>query len=271
MGAHAHLPNAYVEHRKERDMKRTLCAAGAILLGSYFFAACSSTGIEAGETALNVDEGGTNQDSGGGACTQNDCAGLPMSRVCPDGSMVTATVCTRQSSGRCNWDFPPWPCPPGSAEAGSTAADAEGGTGGEGMDVDAATMPPWRPAICDDPELGQIPNTDPPTVASLLPGKWFNCGPLSLFQTSDDIGIEILADGTWYKLYWTGTDVVRGVGFGKLGTWSVAAGGICCAVQLAAEGGTGGLAFVPAFATSPKKMAVNTSAGGFETTLASGP
>ena len=141
--------------------------------------------------------------------------------------------------------------------------------GAGGMDVDAGTMPPWRPSICDDPELGQIPNTDPPTVAKWVTGKWFNCGPLSMFQTSDDIGIEMADDDTWYKLYWTGTEIVRGTGFGKLGTWSVASGGICCAVQLVGQGAAG-LAFVPSFAKSPRKMAVDTSAGGFQTTLAAG-
>jgi hypothetical protein len=142
-----------------------------------------------------------------------------------------------------------------------------GGSGGDAS-VDAAGTPPWRPSACDQPETGQIPNTDQATVANLVVGKWFDCGPLSMFQTSDDIGVEIVNDGTWYKLYWSGTDVVRGVGFGKLGTWTANSGGICCTVTLNVQGAGGGVAFFPAFATSPKKMQVETSGGGFQTTLA---
>jgi hypothetical protein len=130
--------------------------------------------------------------------------------------------------------------------------------------------PSWRPATCDEPELDQIPNTDQFKVAQLVVGKWFNCDALSMFQTSDDIGVEIVDDGNWYKLYWTGSEVVRGLGFGKRGTWSSYSGGICCSVTLEAQGAGGGIAFWPAFATSPRKMQVSTSAGGFMTTLATG-
>jgi hypothetical protein len=154
-------------------------------------------------------------------------------------------------------DAPPW------EEGVDRYGEGEGG-------VDAAGKPPWRPSTCDEPELGQAPNTDQGTVAKLVVGKWLDCGPLSMFQTSDDIGVEIVDDGSWYKLYWTGSDVVRGVGFGKTGTWSAYSGGICCSVSLDAQGAGGGLSFFPAFATSPRKMQVDTSAGGFQTTLATG-
>ena len=158
--------------------------------------------------------------------------------------------------------------------SGGVDVSGSGGAGGAGgadasTTNDAQGTPPWRPSTCDDPELGQIPNTDEATVAKLVVGKWFDCDPLSMFQTSDDIGIEIVDDTNWYKLYWTGSEVVRGVGFGKQGTWMTVSGGICCTVSLNAEGARGGLSIFPAFATSPRKMQVNTSAGGFAT-LATG-
>jgi hypothetical protein len=144
-------------------MKRTLGAMGAILLGAGLLTDCSSASIRAGQMGeLNGADGGgvscgaTTCASGqlccagsdefcsptcmtvnqcpvygrpcrvpdAGACTQADCAGLPMDQIaklCPDGSTVTANVCTRQANGSCNWDFPA--CPDaGTAEAGTADA-----------------------------------------------------------------------------------------------------------------------------------------------------
>jgi hypothetical protein len=47
-----------------------------------------------------------------GDCTAADCAGLgapAIARTCPDGTSVSATVCTRQASGQCGWGFPACP------------------------------------------------------------------------------------------------------------------------------------------------------------------
>jgi hypothetical protein len=59
-----------------------------------------------------------------GACTQSDCAGLPMdqlAKICPDGTTLTANLCKRQADGRCNWDFPE--CPSG-GHADASPAEA---------------------------------------------------------------------------------------------------------------------------------------------------
>jgi hypothetical protein len=84
-----------------------------------------------------------------GACTQGDCAGLAMSqlaKVCPDGSTLTANVCTRQGDGRCDWDFPA--CPSGgSAEAGSAEAGSIEAGSAEAGSVEASTADA-SPACC---------------------------------------------------------------------------------------------------------------------------
>lgn len=225
----------------------TLYSVAFVLLASSLFApACRKSAIDAandassaGDTALGAD---AQCRAVGETCSSwSDCC----SGVCGQGT------CLGQSNGG------------GGGATGGQDASSQG-DGPERVD---AGPTPWRPAACDQPELGQIPNTDQPTVASLVLGKWFDCDPLSMFGTSDDIGVEIVSDGNWYKLYWNGTDAVRGVGFGKLGTWTANTGGICCTVSLNAQGAGGGVSFFPAFATSPKKMQVSTSVG-IRTTLA---
>ena len=55
-----------------------------------------------------------------GSCTQEDCAGIAASleaKICPDGTGVGRSLCTRNAAGQCFWDFPP--CP--SVDAGAMA------------------------------------------------------------------------------------------------------------------------------------------------------
>jgi hypothetical protein len=243
-----------------RDRSREL-ALSASLLGLILVApACQTSGLiadtDAGSVVDTVPRADAQCRAVNEACSSwSDCC----SGLCGQGSCLSPGDIG--GSGGAN----------GSGRGGTTmdASSQMGGAGGAQSGVDAGENPPWRPSTCDEPELGQIPNTDPSTVAKLVVGKWFDCGPLSIFPNSSDIGVEIVGDGTWYKLYWTGTDVVRGVGFGKLGTWTVGSGGICCSVELAVQGAGGGIAFFPAFATSPRKMQVDTSAGS-QATLATG-
>ena len=82
------------------------CGGGPISIGS----------------GVQKDEAGSGQEAGS-ACTPADCAGLPATleaKLCSDGTSVGRTVCTKQSDGRCGWDFPP--CPP----LADAAADAGG-------------------------------------------------------------------------------------------------------------------------------------------------
>jgi hypothetical protein len=69
-------------------------------------------------------DGAVGVGDGGGGCTPADCAGLAapaIAMLCPDGSSVGATLCTRQASGRCDWGFPA--CP---ADGGGTVCPGLG-------------------------------------------------------------------------------------------------------------------------------------------------
>ena len=75
---------------------------------------CSSVPIGSGAPGGDAGAGS----DGSASCTQADCAGLGATteaKVCPDGSAVGRSVCTRESDGRCAWDFPA--CPPADAGA----------------------------------------------------------------------------------------------------------------------------------------------------------
>ncbi len=169
-------------------MKRTFGAIGAFLLGAGLLIDCSSASIPAGQMGeLNGGDGGgacgaatcasgqlccSNPDDCSptcmavsqcpvhrhpcaGACTQNDCAGLPMDQIaklCPDGSTVTANVCAKQSDGTCNWDFPA--CPDaGAAEAGS--ADASPACCPANWNLYSCTYPDGKGGLaCHNPAMG---------------------------------------------------------------------------------------------------------------------
>jgi hypothetical protein len=54
-------------------------------------------------------------DSGTPGCTMADCQGKPVqddAKLCPDGTALGRSVCTRNVMGVCNWDFPACPAPP---------------------------------------------------------------------------------------------------------------------------------------------------------------
>jgi hypothetical protein len=91
-----------------------------------------------------------------------------------------------------------------------------------------------------------------------LVGDWALCGTTSAFG-SQEAGLAIVADGTWYKLYVSVGGLVRGQGFDKQGTWSI--------VDTSIENGpgnpfqvnfniagSGSIATFPAFATNPREM-----------------
>ena len=91
---------------------------------SALFALTLSIGFAGGGCSGSVANSGppTNDGGGGdgatGGCAATDCAGLAapaLAKVCPDGTSVGATLCTRQTNGSCNWGFPA--CP---SDAGTT-------------------------------------------------------------------------------------------------------------------------------------------------------
>jgi hypothetical protein len=84
----------------------------------------------------------------------------------------------------------------------------------------AAVSPNGTPSDCAVPEQGMLPMPTMASFAEAIQGRWLSCNG-SVF-CSNEIGIEITADGRWYKLYAAGpTTLVRGAGFDETGTWSV--------------------------------------------------
>jgi hypothetical protein len=93
-------------------------------------------------------------------------------------------------------------------------------------------------------------------LIQMLVGDWALCGATSVFGTQE-AGFSFLADGTWYKLYASGGQFIRGQGFGEQGTWDLFGGDASePQVNLNIAGG-GGIDVFPAFATSPRKMRLN--------------
>lgn len=94
---------------------------------SYFAVAVAAAAmLGVGGCSASATSGGTASPDGGddasptGGCTPSDCAGLAapaIGMVCPDGSSVGATLCTRQSSGKCDWGFPACPTEGGACPA----------------------------------------------------------------------------------------------------------------------------------------------------------
>jgi len=91
-----------------------------------------------------------------------------------------------------------------------------------------------------------------------LVGSWIACERPSIFGTNDELGIEFLADGTWYKLYASDSGAtLRGSGFGSQGWWSpdMQADGGIMAFRIETWAGWGGAIRVePAFFSSPRKL-----------------
>jgi hypothetical protein len=110
------------------------------------------------------------------------------------------------------------------------------------------------PAECSQ---GGVPADVPDyaTFVTQLTGRWLTCQRPTAFGTSDEAGLEITADGNWFKLYVVASGALeRGSGFDRQGTW----------YPLSMDGGTdqtnfqifgsGELHTFPAFTHSPRKL-----------------
>ena len=109
----------------------------SLLLMLPFLAGADGNGCGAGPVPAGS---GTSADAGV-SCTPADCTGLaaPLdAKTCPGGASVARTVCSRDASGQCGWEFPS--CP----------------TGGDAGEVCECTGPaPGAPnMICSDGSTG---------------------------------------------------------------------------------------------------------------------
>jgi hypothetical protein len=109
--------------------------------------------------------------------------------------------------------------PPGVGVSASDAAVTDGpvvlpgADGGMCLEAD----------ICSMQAQSTSPITEQDGQAALVArmvGDWALCDATSVFGT-DEAGLSIAADGTWYKLYASGGRLVRQQGFDWQGTWEV--------------------------------------------------
>jgi hypothetical protein len=135
---------------------------------------------------------------------------------------------------------------------GSDGGSTEGSLNTEG------SVQQVPPAACAQQEEGPllIPNYD--AYVAALTGSWLLCKTPSVFGTSDEIGLEIDADGNWFKLYLGDAGAIeRGHGFDRQGTWDTPHedGGF---FQLNIHiFGSGDIYTNPVFATNPRKLRLN--------------
>jgi hypothetical protein len=100
-----------------------------------------------------------------------------------------------------------------------------------------------------------------PNVSALLQaamGRWMACEFPTVFGTSDEVGVEIVDTGLWYKLYANENgQIVRGQGFGQAGYWRYA--DTSCmnepgTFQIDFLGAPTYVSIVPKFSKGPRKM-----------------
>jgi hypothetical protein len=107
------------------------------------------------------------------------------------------------------------------------------------------------PASCgDESELTTFPQDK--TTKEALVGRWASCSGASVFSTAE-VGLEIGADGEFYKLYADENgELVRGVGFDHQGWWSLPENGYVQLDLRIAGSGTNGVAV--SFGENPRRL-----------------
>lgn len=155
--------------------------------------------------------------------------------------------------------------------AGGSSGDPASGTRPDAPATapDAPSSAPAAPArypVCDEAEDGVLSFTSEAAFVGAMLGTWALCDDVSVFGSSE-AGLEITADGRWYKLYAEGGKLVRGKGFDRAGRWSIIDtsgfnGAGSYQLNLDVDGG-GTVITHPALSGGPRKMRLNNN-GVFE-------
>jgi hypothetical protein len=115
---------------------------------------------------------------------------------------------------------------------------------------------------CKSPESPRPVVTTIEEFRSLIARTWLLCSSPSVFGSNDEMGLELVRDGSWYKLYADGEGAsIRGEGFGRRGTWEVIEtsmmnGRPTFQVNLSVFG-SGTVITTPVFTAEPTKMRMN--------------
>jgi hypothetical protein len=167
------------------------------------------------------------------------------------------------------------PAEPASPDAGATPnapawpLPAQSQTSAQALPVPAdcdLSVPETRaqyapPPACALPEtvLGGMAH-DAAELQDLLPGIWLACSYPTLFNSEDEIGLEVTSDGSWYKLYSDGLGGFRrGNATGQHGAVEGLDNGGYMQVNYELGGST--YINVPEFARTPLKMRINAGLG----------
>jgi hypothetical protein len=109
----------------------------------------------------------------------------------------------------------------GSGGSGGAGMGGSAGTGMGGSGDTAACRPFIPPSICSQNPVGQVATPNLDAFRAAISQRWVLCGKMSIFRTDGrDIGLEITADGHWYRLFLgPGGSTVRGAGLDEEGSW----------------------------------------------------
>ncbi len=155
--------------------------------------AAGADSIGCGGQASTPIGGGTNTDAGP-ACTPTDCASLAapsIAKACPGGTSVGPTVCAREATGDCGWEFPACPSEPDAGEscqcAGPTPGApsvvcSDGSMGGPVCSRSAAGTCGWQIRSCPVstcPGLGCFPNCPNGTLKDANGCDTCQCAPIA--------------------------------------------------------------------------------------------
>ena len=114
------------------------------------------------------------------------------------------------------------------------------------------------PQSCTAPEaivLGHAASIG--ELNALFLGQWLLCSPTSVFGTEDEIGLDVIADGQWFKLYPDGNGgVTRGQGPDRQGRFEALDNGEMVQVNLTLASGLTAIT-TPQFSSSPRKVRLN--------------
>ena len=145
----------------------------------------------------------------------------------------------------------------GSGGTGSGGTGSGGSSGAGGTDCPAYTSP----AICSQNPTGQVATPSVDAFRAAISQRWLLCGTTSIFKRDGrDIGLEITADGHWYRLFLgPGGSTVRGAGFDEEGAWdTIMVGTDTQPYQLNFTiFGSGMIYTRPALAETPRAMRLN--------------
>jgi hypothetical protein len=122
-----------------------------------------------------------------------------------------------------------------------------------GLEPRSTGGPYTLPAACAQASTANTPPDGADTARALLAGRWLSCEG-STFATTDDVGLDLTADGHFYKIYVDAAgNPYRGQGFNREGTYDLVAPGDSVFLELHVAG-SGTVITLPTFGSNPRSV-----------------